>query len=70
MQISHMQGPVRFDENGVRDMTELRVLQYQTSCIRKEASCGRIKLVELAYINEDGKGLEFKEGNRNDIWPG
>ena len=72
MQISHIQGPVHFDENGVRDVTKLslRVLQYWTSCIKKETSCGRINLVEVAYVNKDGKSLHFKEGDRNKIWPG
>ena len=67
-----IQGSVHFDENGVRDTAELRVLQYRTSCITKRASCGRIKLVEVAQIrfNEDGEGLHFKEGDRNNIWPG
>ena len=63
-------GPVHFDENGLRDMTELRVFQYQTlSCMKKETLCGRAKLVEVAYI-KDGKSLQFKEGDRNKIWPG
>ena len=70
IQISHIQGPVHFDENGIRDMTELRVLQYRTSNIKKENLSDRLKLVEVAYVNEDCKGLNFKEGDRNKIWPG
>ena len=54
----------------MRDTPELRVLQYRADCIGKEVSCGRIKLEEVAYINEGGKGLQFKEGDRNNIWPG
>ena len=67
-----IQGSVHFDENGVRGIAELRVFQYRTSCITKRASCGRIRLVEVAQIkfNEDGEGLHFKEGDRNNIWPG
>ena len=66
------QGPIHFDENGVRDTAELRVLQYRTGCVEKEAaSCGRIKLVQVAHIlNEDGRGLQFMEEDGNNIWPG
>ena len=67
-----MQGLIHFDGNGVRDTPELRVLQYRADCIGKEVSCGRIKLMEVALINEGGitKGLQFTEGDRNNIWPG
>ncbi len=51
-------------------VSELRVLQYRTDCVGKDVSCGRIKLVEVAQMNEGGKGLHFKEGDSNNIWPG
>jgi hypothetical protein len=65
-----IQGLIHFDGNGVRDTPELRVLQYRTDCIGTEVSCGRIKLVEVAHMNDGGKGLHFKEGDSNNIWPG
>ena len=65
-----MQGLVHFDGNGVRDTPELRVLQYRADCFGKEVSCGRIKLEVVALINEGDKGLQFKDGDRNNIWPG
>lgn len=75
-----MQGPVHFDGNGIRDITELRVLQYRTTYINGTPISGegglitpngtRLKLIDVAYMSKDNRSLEFLEGDRNSIWPG
>ena len=74
---------MHFDDNGIREATELRVLQYRTTYINGTSILSelddntsssttldqRLRLVDMAYIGEDGTSLEFVEGNRN-IWPG
>ena len=72
-----LKGPVRFDENGIRDVTELRVLQYRATHIngtpihRDGNLSQRLKLIDVAYVKRESiKGIEFVAGNKDDIWPG
>ena len=80
----HIQGPVQFDENGVREATELRVLQYRTDYINgtpiHELNDGvsfnatslerKLRLVEVAYVIGNKSALEFPSNySKNDIWP-
>ena len=73
----HIQGPVQFDENGVREATELRVLQYRTDYINgtpmHESNNGvsfnatsdslerKLGLVEVAYVIGNNSDLEFPD---------
>ena len=85
----NLQGPVRFDDKGVREATDLRVLQYRATYINGtpfrndyEMSGGnnssspaglhqRIRLVDVAFVSENGGRLEFRNNNtKDDIWPG
>ena len=76
-----MQGPVHFDENGIRVMTELRVLQYRTTFINGTALLGdlasstatldqHLRLIDIAYIEENETSLKFLDGSKNDVWLG
>ena len=71
-----IQGPVHFDENGIRDVTELQVLQYRTTYangtpISHEGDLSyRLRLIAVAYIREDSESLEFVGKDKNGIWPG
>ena len=61
-------------------MTELRVLQYRTTYINGTSILGevdgnssssttldqRLRLVDVAYVGEDGASLKLLDGN---IWP-
>ena len=62
-------------------MTELRVLQYRTSFINGTAILGdldssstgldqRLRLIDIAYIEENEMNLEFLDGSKNDVWSG
>ena len=68
-----MQGEVHFDENGIREATELNVLQYRrmlvngTPILSEELS--NLMLVKMAYVRGD-ENLQFVEGSKEDIWPG
>ena len=79
----HIQGPVQYNENGVRKTTELRVLQYRTDYINGTPILSELNgsdsfnatslewklgLIEVAHVNKED--LEFP-GNyfSNDIWP-
>ena len=78
----HVQGPVRF-EDGIREATELRVLQYRTDYINGtlisevnnsvlfDATMEQeLRLVDIAYVIGSRDGLEFPNNySRNDIWP-
>ena len=71
-----VKGPVHFDENGIRYVTELRVLQYRTTHIngtpihRDGNLSQRLKLIEVAFVGRENESLEFAEGSKDDIWPG
>jgi hypothetical protein len=77
-----LQGPVHFDNNGVRVMTELRMLQYRTTFINGTAILGdltsstaatldqKLRLIDIAYIEENETSLNFLDGSKNDVWPG
>lgn len=71
-----MQGPVHFNQNGIRDVAELKVLQYRTSylngtVVRNGGSLSRrLMLVEVAYVMNDTESLEFLDGDKSTIWPG
>ena len=62
-------------------MTELRVLQYRTTFINGTAILGdlvsssaaldqKLRLIDIAYIEENETSLKFLDGGKNDIWPG
>ena len=75
------QGPVRFDENGIRHVTELQMLQYRTTYINDTPiiteDCNfttdeRLRLITVALCGKDGSinfSLDFLYENRNSIWP-
>ena len=79
----HIQGMVRFDENGVREATELRVLQYRIhyingtlisegddSTLSNTTLDQKLRLVNVAYVSGDKNDLEFPDNySSNDIWP-
>jgi hypothetical protein len=81
----HIQGPVQFDENGVRKAIELRVLQYRTDYINGTPILSELNgsvsfnatslewklgLIEVAHVNENKKDLEFPGNYSNNvIWP-
>lgn len=76
-----LQGPVHFDQHGIRVMTELRVLQYRTTFINgtailedldpSSASLDQmLRLVDIAYIEENETNLQFLDGSKNDVWSG
>ena len=74
------QGPIHFDENGIRHVNahELRVLQYRTTYMngtpiasergQNTSLSNRLKLVEVAHL--DNGSLKFPVGNKNSVWPG
>ena len=79
-----IQGPVQFDEKGVREATELRVLQYRTDYINgtpihelndsvsfnATSLEQKLRLVEVAYVIGNKSDLEFPNNySKNDIWP-
>ena len=68
---------MRFDGNGIRDVSELKVLQYRkTNFSHKEiygsshnvASEKKLKLIEVATVGNNS--LMFLAGNKDNIWPG
>ena len=71
-----IQGPVHFDENGIRDVTELQVLQYRTTYVNgtpisHEGDLSyRLRPIAVAYIRKDSESLEFVGKDKNGIWPG
>ena len=71
-----IQGPVHFDENGIRNVTKLQVLQYRTTYVNgtpisHEGDLSyRLRLIAVAYIREDSESLEFVGKDKNGIWPG
>lgn len=71
--IYFMQGEVCFDDNGIRKVTELKVLQYRTTYINNtpilSEGLSNLVLVEVAVVENDDT-LRFLEGTKRDIWPG
>ena len=75
---------MRFDGNGIRDVSELKVLQYRRmpdvmnfSLILNEkvyssshnvASERKLRLIEVATVRNNS--LMFLVGNKDNIWPG
>ena len=66
--------------NGIRRSNKLRVLQYRTTYINGSTIVNnyhvngmnlaeRLKLVDVAYMEESEVDLTFLEGNSNDVWP-
>lgn len=68
-----MQGEVHFNKNGIREVTELNVLQYRRTYINGTPILGggqsNLMLVKVAYVGGD-ENLQFVEGSNGDIWPG
>ena len=68
-----MQGEVHFDENGIREATELNVLQYRRTYVNGTPILGEgqnnLMLVKVAYVGKDDN-LQFVKGSKEDIWPG
>ena len=71
------QGQVHFDANGIRDVVELRVLQYRTDYVNKTPILvdGRMKnalmLIDVAYLQTNyNDTLVFFDGDKHGIWPG
>ena len=67
---------MHFDANGIRDVAELRVLQYRRDYLNKTSifGDGRIQnslmLIDVAYLGDtDNDSLVFKDGDRHGIWP-
>lgn len=65
-------GEVCFDDNGIRKVTELKVLQYRTTYINNtpilSEGLSNLVLVEVAVVENDDT-LRFLEGTKRDIWP-
>ena len=68
---------MRFDGNGIRDVSELKVLQYRrTNFSPKElyssshnvTSERKLRLIEVATVRNNS--LVFLAGNKDNIWPG
>ena len=77
-----IKGPVHFDENGIRRVTEMQVLQYRTTYINgtpivyEEGKQSiridlRLQLMTVALLGKDANQsmLEFLVGDRNAVWP-
>ena len=69
----HKQGPVNFDENGIRNVAELRVLQYRITYVNgttidDTVDNTTLELVEVAYVRKNESDLEFLDDNHS-IWP-
>ena len=69
----HKQGPVHFDENGIRNVAELRVLQYRATYVNGTTiddtfDNATLELVEVAYVRRNESDLEFLDDNYS-IWP-
>ena len=69
----HKQGPVNFDENGIRNVAELRVLQYRATYVNGTTiddtfDNATLELVEVAYVRRNESDLEFLDDNYS-IWP-
>ena len=74
--VNYMQGQVHFDVNGIRDVTELRVLQYRMDYVNKTPIIGdgrtqnALMLIDVAYLEEnDNDGLVFFDADKQRIWP-
>ena len=70
------QGQVHFDANGIRDVIELRVLQYRRDYVNKTPILGdgrkknALILIDVAYLQtNDNDSLVFFDGDRRGIWP-
>ena len=70
------QGQVHFDANGIRDVVELRVLQYRTDYVNKTPILGDgrmqsvLMLIDVAYLGKnDNDSLVFFDGDKHGIWP-
>ena len=68
-----IQGPVHFDENRIRSVADLRVLQYRTNYtdgipLNDTINNATLDLVEVAYVRGNGSDLEFLDDNYS-IWP-
>ncbi len=66
------QGPVHFDENGIRNVAELRVLQYRTTYVdgtplNDTIDNATLDLVEVGYVRGNESDLEFLDNNHS-IW--
>lgn len=65
---------MHFDENGIRDVTELKVLQYRTAYMNgtpvfAEGSMkDSLTLIEVAYLRDEDNLIIF-EGDKQRIWP-
>ena len=74
--IHAIKGPVHFDENGIRNVNKLRVLQYRATYVNgTPIHCDgslsqRLNLVDVAYVERENEGLHFVIGSKADIWPG
>ena len=73
---------MRFDGNGIRDVSELKVLQYRYNVMNfsltlneevynsshNVASERKLRLIEVATVRNNS--LVFLAGNKDNIWPG
>ena len=67
------QGSFHFDENGIRNVAEMRVLQYRTTYIDgtpldDDINNATLDLVEVAYVRGNESVLVFLDDNYS-IWP-
>lgn len=70
----NLQGQVHFDHNGIRDVTELKVLQYRTAYLNgtpiysEGSMTNTLMAIEVAKLGEKDR-LGFLDGNGKEIWP-
>lgn len=67
---------MHFDANGIRDVAELRVLQYRRDYLNKTPIFGEgrtqnsLVLIDVAYLGDnDNDSLIFFDGDKHGIWP-
>ena len=65
---------MEFDENGIRVVNQLKILQYRAAYINGTpirgdlSKDGTLMLIEVARL-EDNNSLKFLEGSKQGIWP-
>lgn len=73
--LHNVQGDIHFDKNGIRNVTELRLLQYRTTFVNStpimsysdHSKPKQLRLVDIAVVRN--KSIEFLTGDKKDIWP-
>lgn len=66
---------MHFNANGIRDVADLRVLQYRRDYLNKTPTFGdremqsALMLIDVAYLRENDSNLIFFDGDKDGIWP-